>query len=340
LRCFESQACFYEGWAKRIEGDIEGAIVVYKRGLKLAEAHDEALHKYLNLGGLGDVLKNVNIQEAIARFEENYDLAQDLDVPFLEAEVLHDSGLVFLVAGEYDLAISCYIECAKYLNNPSPLLARTYVDLGDGQQALDIINQYIEYSGDIEVSIAFSEKARAFALLNRIDEAQKNLDKARELMMKSGLDRLLGRYYQAAALIELAKHDYPAAMDFYEKSWDIFERVGEMTGEKNRALLGLAQAEILLEEQSEDVKKSVTPGRWLSKLEKYATERNLPGIRMEAALLKSEFYQNHGQLKDAQAILQDALEITDSRGVATLRKRINDQIQELNRQMHDEEIVS
>jgi tetratricopeptide (TPR) repeat protein len=331
LECFESQACFYEGWAKRIEGDIEEAIAVYKRGIELAEDHDETLHKYMNLLGLGDSLKNVNIREAIARFEEGYDLVQDLEVPFLEAEVLHDSGLVFLVAGEYDLAISCYIECAKYFNTPQPMLARTYADLGDGQQALDIINQYIEYSGHIEAPLPFISKARALALLNKLDEAQKNLDKARKLVMKSGLDRLLGRYYQASALIELAKHDYPAAMDFYEKSWDIFERVGEMTGEKNRALLGLAQAEILLDNQSKDVKKSVTCGRWLSKLEKFATERDLPGIRMQAATLKSDFYQNHGQLKDAQAILRDALDISDSPGVTTLRKRITARIQELDK---------
>jgi tetratricopeptide (TPR) repeat protein len=341
LKCFESQVCFYEGWSKRIEGDIEDAIVDYKRGIELAEAHDEALHKYMNLGGLGDVLKNINIKEAIARFEEDYDLVQDLEVPFLEGDVLHDSGLVFLVAGEYDLAISCFVETCKALglsNTPSPMLARTYVDLGDGQQALDIINQYIEYSGQIEIPVAFISKARALALLNRLDEAQKNLDKARELVMKSGLDRLLGRYYQASALLELAKRDYPAAMDFFEKSWDLFERVGEMTGEKNRALLGLAQAEILLANQTTDVKKSITPGRWLSKLERYAVERDLPGIRMQAALLMSEFYQNHGQLKDAHATLQDALTITDSLGVASLRKRISDRIRELNQLLKEAEV--
>ncbi len=339
LECFESPACFYEGWAKRIEGDIEDALAVYKRGLELAKTHDDALHMYMNLGGLGDAPKNVNIKEAIARFEEDYDLVQELEVPFLEGDVLHDSGIVFLVAGEYDLAISCFVESGKAFglsNTPFPMLARTYVDLGDGQQALDIINQYIEYSGYIELPIAFIAKARALALLNRLDEAQKNLDKARELVMKSGLDRLLGRYYLASALLELAKGDYPAAMDFYEKSWDIFERAGELAGEMNRALLGLARAEILLDNQVKDAKKSVTCGRWLSKLEKFATERDLPGIRMQAALLKSEFYQNHGQLKDAQATLQDALNITDSRGVATLRKKINNRISELSQLLRAE----
>ncbi|MHA2303364.1 MAG: tetratricopeptide repeat protein, partial [Candidatus Thorarchaeota archaeon] len=194
LKCFESPTCFYEGWAKRIEGEIEDAIVVYKRGIELAEVHDEALHKYLNLGGLGDVLKNINVKEAIARFEEDYNLVQDLEVPFLEVDVLHDSGLVFLVAGEYDLAISCYIECAKYINAPSPLLARIYIDLGYGEKALHTIDQYVEYCGGLESPTVFTTKARAFALLKKLDEAQENLDKSYELVMKSGLDRLLGRH--------------------------------------------------------------------------------------------------------------------------------------------------
>jgi Tfp pilus assembly protein PilF len=102
----------------------------------------------------------------------------------------------------------------------------------------------------------------------------------------------------------------------------------------------LAKAEIALASQTMQSDKEALPGKWLSKLENHAIEHDLPGIRMQAALLRSEFYQNHGQLKDAQAILQDALNITDSRGVATLRKRINNQIQELSRLMKDKELVS
>ncbi|MHA2302063.1 MAG: hypothetical protein ACXACD_14050 [Candidatus Thorarchaeota archaeon] len=66
----------------------------------------------------------------------------------------------------------------------------------------------------------------------------------------------------------------------------------------------------------------------------------MPGIRMQAALLKSEFYQNHGQLKDAQAILLDALDITDSLGVNTLRKRISVRIRELNQLLREAEVSS
>jgi len=341
LRCFEAQACFYEGWARRIEGEKEDAVAVFQEGIELAEAYDESIHKCMNLACQGEAFKNISIKKAIDRFEESYQLIRELEVPYLEQEVLHDSGLVFEVAGEYDLAISCYLESAKVYQFDAEgyqlaPIGRVYISLGDGEKALELIDSYTEDSGDLGFLIPYLQKAAALALLNRVDEAEENLAEAYKLVIKSGLDRYLGRFYHVAGLVELAKCDYLSAMDFFEKTWDIFERVGQVHGEQNVALLGLARAEILLDTQTSDVKTTITPGRWLSKLEKYATERDLPGIRMQAAMLKSEFYQNNGQLKDARAILEDALEISDSRGVATLRKRISDRMQDIDRLMVDE----
>ncbi|MHA2192039.1 MAG: hypothetical protein ACXAAR_01285, partial [Candidatus Thorarchaeota archaeon] len=133
--------------------------------------------------------------------------------------------------------------------------------------------------------------------------------------------------------------DYPVALDSLEKSWEIAER-NPWIYNQNRALLDLVRAELFLEDQSTNRAKGATPGKWLSKLEDYAINRDLPGIRMQAALLKSEFYKKHGQLKDAHATLQEALGITDSLGVKTLRGRISSRIQELERLMHDEELDS
>jgi tetratricopeptide (TPR) repeat protein len=336
LNCFEAQACFYVGWAKRIEGEIENAIAIFQRGIELAEAHDESLHMYLNLGCQADALKNISIKKAIARFEESYQLTLKLEVPYLEGEVLHDSGLVFETAGEYDLAISSYQESGKVYqfegsqHSGYAPISRVYVALGDGEKSLEFVNAFLEEYEVLGIQWPYLGKAAALALLNRVDEAEDNLAEAHKLVIKSGIDRLLGRYYHVAGLVELAKDDYQSAMDFFERSWNIFERVGEVFGEKSRALLGLAKAEIMIGLETADDKKTITPGRWLCNLENYARDRDLPGIRMQAALLKSEFYQKHGGLKDAQATLQDALGITESKGVASLRKRISDRIEEID----------
>ena len=175
------------------------------------------------------------------------------------------------------------------------------------------------------------------ALVNQIEEAERNLDVAHSLIMRTGTEVWLGDYYHISGVIGLARGDYLAALDFLEKSWEIAER-NPMGINQNCVLLDLVRVELLLEGQSTDSTKSVTPGKWLSKLEKHASDRDLPGIRMQAALLKSEFYQNHDQLKDAQATLLDALDITDSLGVKTLRKRITVRVSELNHLIKETEV--
>jgi tetratricopeptide (TPR) repeat protein len=346
LECFEAQACFYEAWANRIEGDMKTAIDIYQRGIELAEAHNEYLHMYLNLGGKGDAQKNVNIRDAIESFEASYVITQDLKVPYFEAEVHHDSALVFETAGEYDLALSSLHEAWKTIglddstSYPSLQLSRVYAILGDGQQALEYVQSYLDSLGQDEILGGYLVRAIALAELDRVAEAERDLVKVYPLVMQRGLDRVLGRYYIASGIVEQARGDYLAASDFFEKALDIFEQVGDVRGEKSHALLGLAKAEILLAEEATNGEKSITPGTWLCRAEKHAVDNDFPGIRMQVALLKSEFYQSHGQLKDALGTLHEGLKITDSLGVETLRKRINARIREVEQLILGEELTT
>jgi len=345
LRCFKAQAYFFDGWSKRVEGNIDSSVATYKRGLELAESHDDSLHRYMNLGGLGDVLKNVSIKEAAARFEESYSVVQDLEVPYLESDVLYDSGLVFEVAGEYDLAMASYLESLKAFefneseNDQSLLLIRVHILMGNSQRALEMINRYIEESSNLETMVFQLLKAWALALTDKLGDAERTLETVYSMMIKSGFEQILGDYYHISGVIELKRGNFLEALDLIEKAWKIAERVPSGLNQ-NRALLDLARAEIMLSSQSKDTTKIVAPGEWLCKLEKFATERELTGIRMQAALLKSEFYQIHDQLKNAQAVLRDALDITDSPGVVTLRKKIAKRILEIDQLIQDEELVS
>ncbi len=132
-----------------------------------------------------------------------------------------------------------------------------------------------------------------------------------------------------SGVVESKKGNLLDALDLIGKAWEFVERRHRIDRE-NRLLLDLARVEISIDNQSIDKTKVVVPGKWLSKLETHAMEHDLPGIRMYATLLKSECYQNNGQFKDAQAILTDALKITDSLGVASLRTKINERIKELD----------
>ncbi|MHA2150188.1 MAG: tetratricopeptide repeat protein [Candidatus Thorarchaeota archaeon] len=343
LKCFEPLIYAFEGWVTAREGDMDGSVYVFQRGQELSEKFDDLSYKYLNMLGEALALRTSRIQDSIARFEELYALTQDLGVPYLEAEVLHDSSVSFELAGEYDLAISSVRENLKTLDlvdEPHVLVSRIHATLGDGQAALEEINRLFDYRKEtLQLPIYYIMKPWSLALLNRIDEAEHSLEKVYSLVVKSGQEVHLGRYYHVAGVVELKRGVFPAALDFLEKALEVAERVPRGIN-KNLALLDLARVEIALSDQAKDETKGAVPGKWLSTLEKYSKDHDLLGIRMYAALLVSEFYQKHNQLRDAHATLADALEITDSPGVTTLRKRITDQIQELSRLMKDKELVS
>ena len=341
LVCFQPLLHMYEGHAQGMEEHRRNGVATLRRGLELAKTNDDKLYAYLNLEPLASDMINYDIRESLDLFQEMYDLAQDLEVPYMTAEVLFDSALVFGFAGEYDLAISSLHEAVKILGGDETAwveLSKIYAMLGDGQKALEWADRAIEDAGHLEYAILYLRKAWALALLNRVEEAKRNLDTAYSLILNAGQERRLGVYYHVAGVIELAEGDYQTALDYLQKSQEIEDRL--TVGYQNRVLLDLARVEILIAGQSKGSTQSVTPGKWLSTLEKYALDHDLPGVRMQAAMLKAEFYKNHKQFRDARAILVDALDITDSRGVTTLKKRISDQIKEVNGLMHDEEMAS
>lgn len=332
LNCFKTLVYAFEAMVKSREGFTKESVVLVQSGRELAEMYDDSVFVYMNILEHATFLRTFRIQESIALFEELYDLAQDLEVPYFLGEVLNDSAVVFETAGEYDIAISSHIEKMKAYGMediPDPFPARIYSTLGDGERALAVMNEYFEYAHPVETPLFYLWKSWALALVNNLEEAERTLETAYPMIIKSGSERILGNYYHFSGVVELKRGNFLEALDLIEKAWDIAERIPAGTNQ-NRALLELARVEILLSSQSKDNMKIVAPGKWLCKLETYAKERELHGIRMQAALLKSEFYQIHDQLKDAHATLQDALQITNSLGVVTLRKMIEERIRNLN----------
>ena len=340
LTCFDSLLCAFKAMAKRREGDSKGAIPVYQRGQQIAETHGDSLYKYMNQMGMANTLRHFNIQESLALFEELYDLAQNLEVPYLMAEVLNDSSMTFERAGEYDLAISCHIEGIKIFGGgdaPSLLLSRIYSTLGDGWRALEWAEEAFKWAENLEIPTLYLQKAWALALLNKLEEAEHNLDIAHPLIMKVGNEGALSEYYRISGVIEFKRGNLLDALDFLEQALEISEQ-SHRGGVQNIVFLDLVRVELAIESHSKDSTKGATLGKWLSKLEEYAIEYDYPGIRMYAALLKSEFYQNNEQLKDALAILQDALTITDSLGVQTLKQKIKSRIKELMQLIQEKKV--
>ena len=342
LKCYEPLLDVFKGHIAAKEGNTREALLVYERGRELAEKYDDALYKYMNLCRSANVLKSIDIQRSLAAFEELYVLVQDMDVPALTAYVLNDYALALETMGEYDLAIASILDSIQVgglVDTACLNISRVYSTLGDGQEALSWVDRAFDCAATREFQTLYLRKAWALVLLKRLKEAEQNLDTAYPYVMKLGSDMWLSEYYWALGILEIARGDYLAAIDVLEKALNIAQQHPRGITQ-NIVLLHLAQAEFALEKASRTGAMTFIPGMWLNRLEEYAREKNLQGIRMQAELLKAEFYLDYGQLRDAYETLQQALVISNSPGVKTLRKRINTRMKEIAHQLHDEELSS
>jgi tetratricopeptide (TPR) repeat protein len=322
-----------------LEGDRDGAISDLLQGQQMANEADDLLYLYLNKNLRAWMLKNIDHKESLAIFEELYDLSCTFEVPFFIMETLNDASLAYEAGGEFDLAISSLTELIKMsplgYEDPIPtIMSRIYATMGEGKEALVWAERAFECGEELNIPQFYIRKAHALIVLNRIEEAEQNLSMAHSLILKSGHEFMLGIFYSVSGYLELGKDNPPAALDYLTEAYDIFTRNPRRQWQ-NLTLLGLARAELELHST-----ESLVTGKWLSALENHVIKHELPGIAMLTALLKAEFLERTSEFKDAREILQQSLQLSDSPGVKTLRKKISDQIKELNRLIREKELVS
>ncbi len=346
LTCYEPALMTFEAYTKAVEEHLNEALAMARKGKELAQSYDDPLYKYMNMLYEGNILRCVSVHDSIILFEEIYKLAEDLGVPSLISEVLNDSSIAFETVGEYDLAISCHAEIlemagGKHVTDTTyMLLCRLFNTLNDGVQALEWIDRGFECCGPVASPPLHYYKAWSLALQDRTSEAEKFLETVYPMIMKAGVEVHLLNYYHISGVVELRKGNLLAAVERLTKAWEMALRLGPAIGTQNRILLDLARVEIALGGQSTDDARAPVPGKWLSKIEDFALEKELPGLRMYAALLKSEFYIKHSQFKDALEKLESALNITDSLGVQILRRTITKRIQNIDKLLQQEGRIS
>ena len=92
----------------------------------------------------------------------------------------------------------------------------------------------------------------------------------------------------------------------------------------NSLLLELTKAGLKHFGKIDSKRTTDSSGLWMTRFGHHAREKNYPGIMMQHALLKAEYQEMIGETEAAQLTLQDALTFTDSLGVKTMRKRIQE----------------
>ncbi len=280
--------------------------------------------------------------------EKAHRLSKELGIKRLTANILSNLAVLSWTRGEYDLAIRSNSRALALFQGQGGLsdpyadlghipiwLSVIYGDLGNKMQSFEWAESALEseYEGGPggleEHACPHFAMANALIHLGRLKEASVHLEKTQRISLKSGLELQLARHYYYTGLYEIATDNFPTGVQTIEEALKIFERTRRQY-EVNRCLLALTRTEIELFKIESQEMDPMDSGPWMIRLEREAREKNLPGILIQHALLKAQFQEKLGQKEAARDTLMDALDISDSPGVRTLRNMVMERVSELD----------
>ncbi len=276
--------------------------------------------------------------------EEGYAIFITLGVQTHIAYAADNLGHLHVILGEYDLARNFYersFELSAAIDSRhgktwiAAYMIHLYCDLEDVLGAREWVVWGSEEAGKIfsetdypPINLAIT---RYLILKNHLDEAQEKLKVAYASLLKRGADFMLAEYYYVQGLYESALENHEAAISTFRNSLDIYQQLNQQGG-INRVLLAMTKVEIAIVRNKKKFTDTMSFSVFMDQLEQHARENNYQGILMQHALLKAEYQTALGEHDAAQLTLKDALTFTDSLGVKTLRKRILERIQQLEKE--------
>lgn len=331
LVCFSSYIHQLRGYKKYRARNLEGTLEEIERASEIArECNDLLRTSYCSLM-MGGFFINDDPHKALTYLDEFYILAKDtLHLREAVGDATRNMAVAYQIFGEYDMALELLFEDQKWSPHAeisaytAEHVAQLYCDLELPEQSLEWLKGRTE-TFDFNWPYLHSAMVRVLVQLDRLDETSSHLETAHKLSLAIGEDGPMMYYLHALGLLELARGNLDEAEDTLQSALQIATELNSQRG-LNYCLLALTRLEVVSLSQSRDVGSS---GPWMTQLEKHAVKKNYPGIRMQHALLKAEYQEMIGEIEAAQLALQDALTFTDSPGVKTLRKRIQERLQEL-----------
>ncbi|MHA2143440.1 MAG: hypothetical protein ACXADF_18035 [Candidatus Thorarchaeota archaeon] len=336
LHCFYDTLLQEDAIWQRIEGDIEASLQSLDEAFEIANKYDDIMSAAGSLSVKANTIKDIDIHRALQLHEEAYSMIADrlteFDATYMFALNI---GMTYETMGEYDLALAFYqkdfelmSKFADHVQTTQALVtSRVYCELEMPQQALEWL---ISRSASLQFQDSYlhSIAARVFTLLGQLDDAAGHLARGNKLAIVSGSDTMIAAYLHSRGLYELATDDLDAASSSFQEALKL--SLPQFQVPANYALIGLTKVEVAKAMKAQASGLNIhTSGEWMSRLEENALERNFPGIRIQHALLKADYQANIGEQEAAMQTLSDALTISDSSGVKTLRKRINERLEEL-----------
>lgn len=328
--CFEAYPHHLKSELHELGGDSVNAILARQRALEISREVDDVFWIMVHTGRLAYFLRNHNVTDALEYVEEYNKLSILLGLPRYMSLARNYLGLIYRVRGEYDMALKCQFSAIEaHDTKPSTTLSAAisviYSDIEDGNQALRWANKSFRIAGGKGDFLMHRAMSLALIVLGRFEDADHHLNILHKLSLESAYENDQATYLHIRGFHELKSGNPQAAINILEQALLIFEFLNIQAG-INQILIALTQAEIQL---ASEFGADDSSGPWMVRLESHARKRDYPGIQMHAALFRAEFYVKRDRMKEAQEVLQDALNILDSPSVKSLRKKIKDFIEEL-----------
>ncbi|MFW9910708.1 MAG: hypothetical protein ACFFEF_19305 [Candidatus Thorarchaeota archaeon] len=347
LKCFSSYIYYMLGREQNVEWDAEKAIEQYNQALRSAELFNDEVKIADYQSAIAGVLKDSNIFEAIDILEKSYQKYAAFGCTCNKHIAASNMGLFHTIIGEYDLALEFYYisferELSLYAKEIlATVLTRVFCETNNPKQAME----WTEWTFDDKVTtnllidrlekeqlystIFFSlAVARILIQVGQVEGVSRLLDAIHKTVLKRGFDLEYMAHNTVLGLFDIATGKLVEGFGILEDALAEAERLNSQVY-VNSLLLELTKAEVKHFEKLDSKSTTESSGPWMTRFERHAREKNYSGIQMQHALLKAEYQEMIGETDAAQLTLQDALTFTDSPGVKTLRKRIQERLQKL-----------
>ncbi|MGY5858688.1 MAG: hypothetical protein RTU63_04910 [Candidatus Thorarchaeota archaeon] len=322
----------HTGFRMRIESNPDGAYENYARALRLARESDDKWHQASLLTMMGEIHSQFRAgpdsdTKSKQFLGEAMELARSLGDQICVATILENITVYSIGRGELGEALDCALEAISVKSSiggsigaDAYNLAMIYGELDEGSNSLEWAKTCYQQWGPTEPH-SFLVMAFAHTTLGNFNTGQELLDMAKEGHLKHGLEMALGVWNSISGKLERRRGNFIFALQHFEQALDISMRASRWRRVR-RALYDLSLTELDMFNLTEETRDANHSGPWMKKFEKLVWEQDISGYLGRLMLLKAELRLMQERYKEAEQILDAALELTDSRETRFLYSQI------------------
>jgi tetratricopeptide (TPR) repeat protein len=312
--------------------DYRQAAKVIEQAYELAIDIDDLVRACGLLATVSYYVRNFDTTRALNLLSKAEDMANQLGLPGVIRHSKNLRGTVHLSRGEFNASLDCFqafISIAEKAGAPTITmlphnLAWAYNEMGKGEEALEWAMMALDTAKaqPKDLPHAYFDAAHALVNIGRLREAREYLEEAQRRGLKIANEIYLQSGHLISGLLDMAEGRHLDAMQSFEKSFEICERLGRQN-RLNSSLLRLTECELVLFESNEETKTAESSGHWMERLEREVAEKEIPGIRGRLLLLKAELCLRQGRRDDAEALLREVRTLAENPHMSYLGEMIS-----------------